>query len=159
MASRAEIPLVYRALFLYFEPLAAFGGAIQSHFLPLEFLSTFLVAPPSAVSADYQIIFDQLAATYLLFAWNEAVVLRLTADLKIWKAIIFGILMCDLVHLYGSLGALGPEIFWNPALWRWQEWLNFSMLYVPGALRLSFLFGIGLGGRSTGSRKSKGKKR
>src|SRR5437667_6315759 len=100
--SHLQIPLPYRILLLYFEPLAALNGAFLAHFKPSDYL---LVMSPSATASTYspqtQIVYDQLAATYLLFAFNEAVVLRVTSELRVWKAIVLGILLCDAVHLYG----------------------------------------------------------
>lgn len=139
-----NVPLLYRLFFLYIEPIGALVGALQAHFTPTDFLVTFIQAPPIPVQLQHQIVFDQLAATYFLFAFNEAVVLRSTHDLRVWKTIILGILICDLIHLYGSYCALGPEVFWNPLLWRWYDAVNLGMLWGPGGLRLAFLLGVGL---------------
>src|SRR5436190_15183723 len=120
-----KIPLAYRILFLYIEPLAALGGAVSTHFFP----STYLLGmSPSATASTYspqtQVVFDQLAATYFLFAFNEAVVLRVTSELKVWKAIVLGILLCDVMHLYGSGAAMGWDVFISPWLWRSEDTVN-----------------------------------
>jgi len=143
------IPLIYKFVFLYFEPAGAILGAILLHFSPQVFLTG--MAPTATSTTSNQVIYDQLAATYLLFAFNEAVLLRVTNDLKIWKTLLTGILICDCVHLYGSWAALGPEMFWNPANWRWEDVVNLGSLWGQGALRVAFLTGVGLG-------KEKGKR-
>ncbi|MCJ1379955.1 hypothetical protein MMC17_003058 [Xylographa soralifera] len=144
MPDLTSIPLPYRILLLYVEPAAAFNGAILAHFFPAFYLAGM---SPSATTSTYsspsQVIFDQLAACYFLFAFNEAVVLRSTSDLRVWKAIVLGILICDLIHLYGTWEALGAA-FWDPRLWRVEDWVNLSMLYGPGGMRLAFLIGLGL---------------
>ncbi|MCJ1290689.1 hypothetical protein MMC34_002231 [Xylographa carneopallida] len=144
MPDHSLIPLPYRILLLYLEPVAAFNGAILSHFFPAYYLAGM---SPSATTTTYsspsQVIFDQLAACYFLFAFNEAVVLRSTSDLRVWKAIVLGILICDLFHLYGTWEALGAA-FWDPRLWRVEDWVNLAMLYGPGGMRLAFLIGVGL---------------
>jgi len=85
------------------------------------------LATPVADSPHFRVIFDQLAATYFLFAFNEAVVLRLTADVRVWKALLFGIACCDAVHIWGTSQALGG-------------------LHVLISMRLAFCCGVGLGG-------------
>lgn len=145
MASVATtIPLPYRILLLYFEPVAALNGALITHFFPHHYL---LGMSPTATSSSYnaasQIVYDQLAACYVLFAFNEAVVLRVTSELRVWKAMVLGILLCDLVHLYGSWTVMGTEMFVSPWLWRMEDWVNLAMLYGPGAMRLGLLFEVG----------------
>jgi hypothetical protein len=142
------IPSVYQFVFLYFEPVLAFFGTIILLTQPKTFLNT--MSPTATISNSNKVIYDQLAATYGLFAWNEAIVLRLigrnqtSSAIKLWKAILLGILLCDVVHLYGSWDALGTDIFWNPGRWRWEDWVNLGSLWGQGAVRVAFLLDIGL---------------
>ncbi|KAK6079623.1 hypothetical protein SCUP234_00656 [Seiridium cupressi] len=142
----SDIPFVYRFVFLFFEPVAAFGGSLLLHFAPQRFLTT--MSPTSVATASHQVIYDNLAATYTLFAFNEAVLLRVTNDLKIWKTVLFGILICDAIHLYASWGALGGEVFWNPLLWRGEDVVNLGSLWLQGLLRVAFVLGVGLPSRA-----------
>ncbi|KAF2112391.1 hypothetical protein BDV96DRAFT_497782 [Lophiotrema nucula] len=136
----ADIPFIYHFLLTWFEPFAALNGAFLCVFWPSMFLYTFTTVK---YRPDHQIMFDQLAATYIFFAFIEAVVLRITNELKVWKAIVFGILLCDVVHLYGAWGIMGTESFLNPSTWRPEEWINFSLLYGPGLLRICLLLEVG----------------
>lgn len=150
---RPQIPLPYRILLLYFEPLAALNGAVMTHFFPSRYLLTM---SPSATASTYspqtQVVYDQLAATYVLFAFIEAVVLRVTSELNVWKAVVFGILICDVIHLYGSYASMGIEVFIRPWLWRAEDWVNFVMLYGPGMMRLGLLFEVGFKQTKTGKK-------
>ncbi|KAF7557837.1 hypothetical protein G7Z17_g355 [Cylindrodendrum hubeiense] len=137
-----NIPFAYRALFLYFEPFSALGGSALLHFFPSLFLNTMSLTAQYA--PDNQVIYDQLAATYVLFAFNEAVVLRLTNDIRVWRAILMGILLCDAIHLYGSWSALGSAVFWDPRAWRPEDWVNLGALWGQGFVRLAFLAGFGI---------------
>lgn len=137
----AKVPFIYRFLFLYFEPFAALSGSALLHFLPQPFLTTMSEA--TTYTASHQVLYDMLAATYVLFAFNEAVVLRLTNDLTVWKAILCGILLCDSIHLYASWAALGGDVFWNPTLWRMEDAVNLGSLWIQGAIRVAFLYEIG----------------
>ncbi|ERF71484.1 hypothetical protein EPUS_00473 [Endocarpon pusillum Z07020] len=143
-----QIPFFpYRFLFLYFEPFAAFAGALKVVLTPVSYLQVF---SPSATSTTYnpleQPIYDQVGALLLLFAWCQAVVLRVAGeDVRVWKSILFGMFLCDCVHLASQYRILGWEVFVNPSRWRMEEWVNFVMLYGPGSLRLAFCAGLGLG--------------
>lgn len=138
-------PLLYRFLFLYLEPIGAFFGTLVNIFDPLRYLQSL---SPTATASTYspltQPIYDQLAAHLLFFSWSQAVVLRSTDDVKMWKAMLFGMFLCDILHLFASYRILGPEVFFSPSLWRWEEWVNFIMLYGPGGLRLAFCMGVGV---------------
>ncbi|WAO97076.1 Hypothetical protein NCS54_01478200 [Fusarium falciforme] len=81
-----NLPFVYRAVLLYFEPAGAAVGALLLHFRPAIFLNG--MAPVAKYAPNNQIIYDQLAATYILFAFNEAIILRTTNDMRMWRAIL-----------------------------------------------------------------------
>ncbi|CAF9914218.1 MAG: hypothetical protein ALECFALPRED_009499 [Alectoria fallacina] len=145
MDTEPPIPFSYRFLFLYFEPLGAFFGTIINILDPLRYLQSLSpTATASAYSPLTQPIYDQLAAHLLFFSWSQAVVLRSTDDVKVWKSLLFGMFLCDILHLFASYRVLGPEVFFSPSLWRWEEWVNFVMLYGPGGLRLAFCAGVGV---------------
>jgi len=137
-----NVALPYRFLFLYFEPFMAFAGATLCHFNPAQFLNT--MSPTAVYAPSNQVVYDQVAATYTLFAFNEAVVLRITNDIRVWKAILFGILICDIIHLYASYTALGAAAFWDPRLWRLEDAINLGTLWGQSIVRIAFLLDIGL---------------
>lgn len=150
----SHIPLPYRALFLYLEPLAALGGTLTLILQPAMFLNT--MTPHATYAADNYVIYQNLAATYLLFSWFEAVVLRVAGgNLAIWRAVLGGIMLCDVIHLYASWSALeaaaaaglngGTNVFWRPELWRWEDWVNLGTLWGQAAVRVAFLAGWGVG--------------
>ena len=89
------IPLIYRLFFLYIEPASALVGAYFAHFDQSSYLSLThsstatsllsLTPASSQLPTGVSIIMSQLANLYLLFALNEALVLRSTTDLRVWK--------------------------------------------------------------------------
>ncbi|KAM6513621.1 hypothetical protein FALCPG4_016005 [Fusarium falciforme] len=137
-----NLPFVYRAVLLYFEPAGAVVGALLLHFRPAIFLNG--MAPVAKYAPNNQIIYDQLAATYILFAFNEAIILRTTNDMRMWRAILIGILVCDAIHLYASWAALGGTVFWDPRAWRLEDWVNLGCLWGQAAVRLAFMARVGL---------------
>jgi hypothetical protein len=137
-----RIPFAYRLCHLWLEPLGALNGAYLLTFNPHEY-HTFM--PPAAQYASTsQLIYTQLASTYVLFAVLEAIVLRLTTQLSVWKAVLFGILLCDLGHFYALWTDMSTQALSSPELWTTKGWATMLVSVVPFALRVAFMLGIGL---------------
>lgn len=147
----ARLSLWYSLFFLFIEPLSALLGAWKAHFDQIDYLSmtaaghptakTLSIIPPLHVAETVSL--SQLANLYLLFSLNEAVVLRSTADLRVWRALLFGLLVADLGHLY-ALRPLGHATYWK--FWDWNAMAigNVGFVYVGAATRLCFLLGVGI---------------
>lgn len=160
-AATVHIPGLYRLFLLYVEPALAVQGAVMCARSPLWYLS---VMSPLANRSHYepvlQVVFDQLAATYLLFAFNQAVVLRIAdGHLRVWNAMVFGMLVCDALHVRATYVALGPDLLLHPARWRFYDSFNIAVLFGMAALRIAFLFGVGVkeGGAEETRKKVKAK--
>ncbi|KAL8726356.1 MAG: hypothetical protein Q9166_006763 [cf. Caloplaca sp. 2 TL-2023] len=110
--SHTHIALPYRLAFLYIEPIAAFFGTLTTLFYPKAYLHS--LSPTATYSPLSYPIYAQIAGHDLLFSWLQAVLLRSTSSVKIWKIVLFGILMCDVLHLYGSCVTME----WRPSLIR-----------------------------------------
>lgn len=137
---------IYRAFFLFIEPVSALVGAYYSFFDQHAYLQlTHAPSAPEATSIPLstRIILAQLSNLYLFFAINEALVLRSTADLTVWRSVLFALLLADFGHLY-SVSALGSQIYWNFSLWNAIDWGNVGFVYVGAMMRLSFLLGVGV---------------
>ena len=152
-----SIPLVYQLFFLYIEPVATAVGAYYAHFQQKDYLSlTVPSATPSVLgpSTAESIVLTQLANMYLVFALNEALVLRVTTNRDVWRVFLFGLLVADIGHVY-SVNLMGLDTYWK--FWEWNSiyWGNLGFVYVGALLRTSFLLGLGLQpvGSSTGKRR------
>jgi hypothetical protein len=71
-------------------------------------------------------------------------VLRLTTQLSVWKAVLFGILLCDLGHFYALWTDMSTQALSSPESWTTKGWANILVSVVPFALRVAFMLGIGL---------------
>ncbi|KAL8876535.1 MAG: hypothetical protein Q9198_005288 [Flavoplaca austrocitrina] len=135
---------IYRLFFLYIEPLASVVGAYYAFLQPKEYLR--LTDPSSSpivsVPLSTSIILQQLSNLYLLFALNEALVLRATSDIRVWRTLLFGLLVADIGHLY-SVHGLGSAIYWDVLRWNAIDWGNVAFVYAGAALRICFLAGLG----------------
>ena len=143
---RAQIADLYRYFFLYIEPISAFYGAYYAYFQPQTYLDLTHAAssPKHGISTSVQIVLAQLANLYFLFAINEALVLRTTSDLRVWRTVLFCLLIADLGHLC-SVQAAGWHIYWNVSSWNAIDWGNVAFVYIGASMRLAFLLGFGVG--------------
>lgn len=146
-----KLPTIYSIFFLVIEPISALVGAYFGHFQQTAYLQmTHLASSPttsSEIPLSTSIVLSQLANLYLLFALNEALVLRSTSNLRVWKTVLFGLLLADFGHLY-SVKALGPEIYWEAWNWNAMHWGNVGFVYAGATMRLAFLSGVGLNTKS-----------
>src|SRR5436190_14915228 len=92
-----RVPVFYRLSFLTIEPISALVGAYFAHFQPQMYLylTHSQSAPGSTIPTGTRVVLRQLANLYLLFALNEALVLRSTADLRVWRSLLLGLLLAD----------------------------------------------------------------
>lgn len=150
-----RLPLLYRLFFLWIEPIATAVGAYYAHFGQQEYMQLTMESTSTTitgVSTQESIVLTQLANMYFVFALNEALVLRSTADRQVWRIFLLGLLIADFGHLY-SVNALGLATYWR--FWEWNSiyWGNLGFVYVGATLRTCFLLGVGLDRSRSGSAK------
>ncbi|KAK3368659.1 hypothetical protein B0H63DRAFT_79088 [Podospora didyma] len=142
------LPFVYRLFFFFIEPVSALVGAYYANYAKLEYLRlTHASSVPSPIPVGTSIVMSQLANMYLLFAINEWLVLRSTNDLRVWKRVLFCLLIGDIGHLY-TVRELGPQIYWSVTKWNAIDWGNIPFVYLGASLRMAFLANVGLGVKS-----------
>jgi hypothetical protein len=138
------LPIVYRIFFLLVEPLSALAGALMAHLKPLEYLQlTHLSSTTTPIPTSTNVVLDQLANLYFLFAFNEAFILRSTSDLRVWRTVLLGCLIADFGHLY-AVRHLGLDLFWKIQNWNIMDYGNVGFVYAGASMRIAFLLGIGL---------------
>ena len=103
-------------------------------------------------------VLAQLANLYFLFAINEALVLRSTSDLRVWKTLLFGLLIADVGHLY-SVWGLGTGVYWEFHRWSPIDWGNVGFVYAGALTRICFLCGLGMPSEKTVSNNKNEAKR
>ena len=145
-----SLPLPYTLFFLLIEPLSALVGAFYAQCQQPTYL-TLLSAPsadlhPAAqgVPVSTSVALSQLANMYLFFALNEALVLRATADIRVWRAVLLVLLVADFGHLYAMKG-LGLSVFYRAWEWNAAGWGNIGFVYAGAMMRTCFLTGVGMG--------------
>lgn len=143
-----HIPFFYRLTFLYLEPISILAGAVQAYFFQSAYLTlTHASSAPSVVPVSTSIVLTQLANLYLGLAITEALVLRVTTEYSVWKALIIVLLIADVGHLYSVLPLGFSRAFlqwWN---WNAIDWGNVGWVYFLALTRMSMLLGFGFGRR------------
>ena len=145
----ASIPLPYNIFFLWIEPVATLVGAFYAWFRPLEYLDlTHAASTPEkllGLPVSTQVVLQQLGNLYVAFAINEALVLRATSDIRVWKALLLGLLIADFGHLL-SCYPLGLEMYYNIRNWNSIAYGNYLFVYCGATMRACFLLSVGMGG-------------
>ena len=151
----AHIPPFYRLVFLYLEPISILAGAVQAYFFQSAYLTlTHASSAPSLVPVSTSIVLTQLANLYLGLALTEALILRVTTEYSVWKALILVLLIADVGHLYSVLPLGFSRAFlqwWN---WNAIDWGNVGWVYFLALTRTSMLLGLGFGGTRAPGRKN-----
>lgn len=164
--STFQLPFSYRLFFLFIEPVSALVGAYYAHLDQRTYLElTDATSSPtgagveggSAVPRGTTIVLSQLANLYLFFALNEALVLRSTGDLRVWRTVLSLLLLADFGHLW-TVRPLGWSVYWRVDTWNAIDWGNVPFVYFGASMRIAFLLGVGLGrGSDASQREAQGK--
>jgi hypothetical protein len=151
------IPLPYQLFFLWIEPISTLVGAFYAWFQPVTYLElTHARSAPGLLGLPVgtHVVLRQLGNLYLAFALNEGLVLRATNDLRVWRALLLGLLIADFGHLYSCL-PLGLSYYYDFANWNSIAWGNIAFVYCGATLRICFLLGVGLGGPQKAKAKAR----
>ena len=153
-AIQAGVPFLYRCFFLYIEPISTIIGGYYSLIEQQTYLNLTHApsAPLTGIPTSTSIVLSQLANLYFLFALNEGLVLRSTADLRVWKTLLFGLLLADFGHLW-SIHPLGWQMYWKVSRWNAIDWGNIGFVYAGAATRICFLLGVGFPRNAAGRRR------
>jgi hypothetical protein len=153
----APIPLPYIAFFHWIEPVATLAGAVYAWFMPQTYLKlTHAASAPGILGVPIatDVALRQLGNMYLAFALSEALVLRATTDLKVWRIFLLVLLIADFGHLYSCL-PLGPKSYYDVAHWNEIAYGNYLFVYCGATIRICFLLGVGMGGPKKAKTKAK----
>lgn len=118
--------ILYTLFFHWIEPIATAVGAYYAFFRQNDYME-MTVPGVLGVSTRESIVLTQLANLYFVFALNEALVLRVTNDRRVWSTFLLGLLIADFGHLF-SVNAVGLEVYYE--FWKWNSmyWGNLGML-------------------------------
>jgi hypothetical protein len=140
-ASPHPVPLVYRITFNWIEPFFATAGALQAYFAPRSLQE--IETPSITYSPNLQPLFTQRTGLWLLLAFNDAVTLRATRDVRIWRLILAAGLFSDFFYTLSILEDRGATRFWNPLAWDVNDWITLVLTIPAMVIKASCVSGVG----------------
>ena len=102
-----------------------------------------MLAPDFPYDPSQQFLLDQIIGAYLFLAFAEATVLRATPDVAVWRRMIYGLLLSDLLYVY-SFGSVFRNLVLAPSLLGYGDWVNVIGTVPQTAIRIAFILGVGL---------------
>ncbi|KAK3398345.1 hypothetical protein B0T20DRAFT_410861 [Sordaria brevicollis] len=121
----STIPLLYRIVLLYIEPFFALNGAFMVFFQPHKY-ADLMTRSSIPYEPSTQHLYTQIGSLWLLFAFNQAIILRLYDDVRLWKLMCVGMLLSDAGHNWSMVQGLGGWNQWaKVGEWKASDWTLF----------------------------------
>ena len=139
--SASAIPLFYRLAFAWFDPLVTLWAAYLVFTDPDTVIDSF--APNIQRNPDLDMFFQQTAGYTFALCFLQAVLLRVTAELRVWKVLQCAILIVDVAVLYSLHWGLSNQGRLGMMHWRGEDWGCILMTVIPTVYRLLFLAEVG----------------
>lgn len=117
-------------------------------FTPDKVLDAYIPSTLSRRDPAHFMLFQQLAANLLMVAFLSVVLLRYTADVKVWKILQASILLVDLALLYSQWDAIGKQGRLSLDGMRAEDWGCAAITGTVVLVRLLFLAEIGFAPRN-----------
>jgi hypothetical protein len=142
-SARATLPKIYQYMLLTIEPIFALNGARIAIMDPPE-LFTIMTGRKPPFDTGSTFLYTGLAAAWAVFAFNEAVVLRMFDDLRLWTMLCWGMLLSDMLYLHSTAQALGGWGEWIQVdRWRIEDWLVMASSFGPFLVRVLVILKVG----------------
>ena len=140
-----SIPYLYRFLLTNIESLAALGGIILILTQPGYYVSGMTREALTTYPEAYNFLLWQIAGGWAFIVFTEAVTLRLVDDLRVWKFLCAGILMCDAFYTHSTAMAVGGWAEWlTLGKWTGQDWVAAVMTWPFVLTRVAIVLGLGV---------------
>jgi hypothetical protein len=102
-----SVPFFARFVLNTVEPLAAVCGTLIALRTPQTFISLYLTRGATRGSLEAHALCNQLAGLWVVWAFNEAIIMRVYDDLRLWRLLLLGMLFSDAAYFYGAAHAVG----------------------------------------------------
>ncbi|KAH7323264.1 hypothetical protein B0I35DRAFT_427386 [Stachybotrys elegans] len=134
----------YDIWFKWVDPLTLIPTVYATLFMPEVMLDSFIPAQMSPYNPDHGFLFHQLAALFSFIAVVQGVVLRITGDIKVWRAVNAGILLVDISMLASLYVSLKQQDRLSLGEIRGGDWGNLFFTSLVTLIRVAFLSGVGV---------------
>jgi hypothetical protein len=148
------IPAAVRITLTVLEPMATIYGIFLGIVKPDVLMSDHFSRGTIAYAPETKTLYTQLSGMWAFFAFVEAFVLGSFDDLRLWRRICVGFLVCDVFFYQAMAEAVGGwTVFLSPST-AW-DWINLLMPVAYTAMRLYIVLGIKVNA-GPGKRSGKG---
>jgi hypothetical protein len=150
------LPFSYRLILTTIEPILAINGAITTGFTPAWYLSILTRGGGAGggggngnnngptFDPKTSFLYTELSGAWLMFAFNEALVLRLVDDIRIWTLLCWGMLLSDLCYCHSCAQAVGGWSEWvQVGNWTVEDWTVLVTTLPPMLVRILVVLRIG----------------
>lgn len=137
----ASVPTFYRLAFTYFDPLVAFWASYMSFTDPDTIIAFF--APNTTRDPNLDMFFQQTGGYTLALCFLQTVLLRATADVRIWKILQCATLIIDVAMLYSLCWGLNNQGRLGLGSWKGEDWGCVLVTLVPTVYRAAFVAELG----------------
>ncbi|KAL4937824.1 hypothetical protein BDV06DRAFT_202199 [Aspergillus oleicola] len=151
----ARIPLFYRLILLWFEPISSGFGCYMNLFDKDMYLNSFI--PPALATRDptHNLLFNQLGAGFFVVATTQGVLLRYTNDVNVWKMLNGCLLGWDFILLWSLWDGLSAQGRLDPSVWRADDLSAIVPTIFMTFVRAAVVAGVGLEGAKANTEKLK----
>lgn len=144
----------YHACFKYMDPLVLAPTVYAAIFDPELMLHSFIPASLSTYNPDQGFLFHQLGALFGFVALVQGGVLRVSDDVKVWKAINAAVLVVDFAMLASLYVSLKQQDRLHLGSLRAGDWGNFFFTAWVTLIRIFFLAGVGVSDETTKTKEA-----
>ncbi|KAL2812788.1 hypothetical protein BDW59DRAFT_155112 [Aspergillus cavernicola] len=150
-----QIPLFYRLVLLWYEPIGSGFGCYMNLAAKDMYLNSFIPTSLAVRDPTHNMIFNQLGAGYFFVATSQAILLRYTNDMNVWKILNGCLLGWDFILLYSLWDGLSAQGRLDPGTWRSEDLSAIVPTIFMTVVRAAIVAGIGLGGSKPNAKKPK----
>ncbi|KAK6502739.1 hypothetical protein TWF481_007786 [Arthrobotrys musiformis] len=144
VSATASIPFIYRLILTTIEPFIAASGAVIAFCTADKYLSA-MTRHSASFAATATFLYTELGGAWLYFAFNEAVVLRLFDDLRLWRILCAGMLLSDGAYCHSVAQAVGGWGAWSRVGdWTAENWMVFWGTAPMVLVRILIVLGVGV---------------
>jgi len=149
---KSTLTAIYRFTFLWYEPIGCLSGVYANSFDPDRFLRVYV--PDAARNPAHDILHSFISGAMVSFAIIQAVLLRYTDDVNVWKIVNVSMIAWEVCILYGCYTALASQGRLALGTWRMDDWMAVGLPTLVGMVRVLYVAGAGLDGSPTTMRRN-----
>lgn len=139
-----KIHTFYHVWFKWVDPLVLVPTIFALIFTPEMILDAFVPASITGYNPDQGFLFHQLAAMFAFIGMMLGGLLRISDDIKVWRGVIWGVLVVDIAMLGSLYASLKQQDRLHMEAMRSGDWGNIVFTVLVSAIRMSFLAGVGV---------------